>query len=273
MLRFYLCSAIEWIKIFKKKEMQIILSPAKQIKIDLNEKVSSRIPPFIKEAERIHQVLKTYSERELGTLYKMSSKLAQDTYQGILDWNSDFLNKSMGQALLSYRGAVFQKLGAENFSESELSFADQHLNILSAFYGVLAPLDLIKPYRLDMKVKLKLDGGNLYKYWQKPVTQFLRQRLETDRESPFLINLASDEFFKMIDLKSLNFSVLSITFKEKKGELYKVVGMSSKQARGWMVRFILKNKITEPEEIKTFSEQGYQFNKALSSDKDWVFSR
>lgn len=252
--------------------MQFILSPTKQISLEHRDDLPSRPPTFLHDTQAIHQQLCTFSETDLEKIYKISPKLAKETVQTLKTWNADF-NTSTGQAILSYQGAVFQKMDARSFTADELHYADQHLHILSAFYGVLSPLDRLKPYRLDMKAKVKIEEIGLYPYWKEKVTQHLKEKLEKDPDQAVLVNLASDEFYKMIDLKQLGFPVLSITFKEKKGETYKVIGMPSKQARGWMCQFIIKHQLSDIEGIKDFSMEGYHYHPQLSSDQEWVFTR
>lgn len=253
--------------------MQIILSPAKQININQNKNILATPPFFLDKTEEIHRELKRFSVEELKKIYGVSQKIAEETYRSILEWNINFKEKA-GQAIFSYCGAVFQKVGVQNFSASELQFAEDHLTILSAFYGALSPCSLMKPYRLDMKVKLKLMGDqSLYTFWKKDVTSYINDKIKEDKTSKILMNLASDEFFKIVDLKSLEVPVITPVFKEKKGGMYKTVGMPSKQARGLMTRFIIQNKLDGPEGIKLFSVGGYQFNPGLSDSNKWVFTR
>jgi cytoplasmic iron level regulating protein YaaA (DUF328/UPF0246 family) len=159
---------------------------------------------------------------------------------------------------------------ADSFSAEELEFAQQHLRILSGLYGLLKPLDLIQPYRLEMGTKLKTKKGNsLYEYWGTKISK----ALNAAGEGQTLVNLASQEYFKAVDHKTLKMRVISIHFKEYKDDRYQVVGFFAKQARGLMARYAILNRITDPEQLKVFREDGYEFSAPLSTAQDWVFVR
>ena len=164
-----------------------------------------------------------------------------------------------------------------DFSDDDFNFAKDHFKILSGLYGVLSPFDLIEPYRLEMKAKLEnKDGSNLYKFWKSKITNFIINEL-SNHNNKTLLNLASSEYIKAIDLKELTktCNFINIEFKDfsEKNNKYKVIGMYSKQARGHMSRFIIKNKIDNVEDLKSFNSMGYVFNKELSTDSDLIFTR
>jgi cytoplasmic iron level regulating protein YaaA (DUF328/UPF0246 family) len=193
--------------------------------------------------------------------------LNEERYQ---TFTETFSPDNSKQALLAFKGEVYAKMEADSFSAEELEFAQQHLRILSGLYGLLKPLDLIQPYRLEMGTKLKTKKGNsLYEYWGTKISK----ALNAAGEGQTLVNLASQEYFKAVDHKTLKMRVISIHFKEYKDDRYQVVGFFAKQARGLMARYAILNRITDPEQLKVFREDGYEFSAPLSTAQDWVFVR
>jgi hypothetical protein len=193
--------------------------------------------------------------------------LNEERYQ---TFTETFSPDNSKQALLAFKGEVYAKMEADNFSAEDLEFAQQHLRILSGLYGLLKPLDLIQPYRLEMGTKLKTKKGNsLYEYWGTKISK----ALNAAGEGQTLVNLASQEYFKAVDHKTLKMRVISIHFKEYKDDRYQVVGFFAKQARGLMARYAILNRITDPEQLKVFREEGYEFSAPLSTAQDWVFVR
>jgi cytoplasmic iron level regulating protein YaaA (DUF328/UPF0246 family) len=193
--------------------------------------------------------------------------LNEERYQ---TFTETFSPDNSKQALLAFKGEVYAKMEADNFSAEDLEFAQQHLRILSGLYGLLKPLDLIQPYRLEMGTKLKTKKGNsLYEYWGTKISK----ALNAAGEGQTLVNLASQEYFKAVDHKTLKMRVISIHFKEYKDDRYQVVGFFAKQARGLMARYAILNRITDPEQLKVFREDGYEFSAPLSTAQDWVFVR
>ena len=173
------------------------------------------------------------------------------------------------QAILAFKGDVYNGINAPQLSNEDLEFAQGKVRMLSGLYGVVRPLDLIQPYRLEMGTKLSnAKGGDLYDYWGSEISSVLN-----DDEPDLIINLASNEYFKAIDKKTLNANILDIVFKEKKGDSYKVIGIYAKRARGLMVNYIIRNRLESPEALKDFSDEGYRFDKELSSDSSWVYLR
>jgi len=174
---------------------------------------------------------------------------------------------------LSFKGDVYGGIDADNYSADDFAFAQKHLRILSGLYGALRPLDLIQPYRLEMGTRLANNNGkNLYEFWGDQVTELINKDLE-NQETPLLINLASNEYFKVIKPKVLQVPVLTLNFKENKAGVYKTIGIHAKRARGLMTDFMIKNRVTDANQIKAFSDSEYVFNEGLSSEKEWVFSR
>jgi len=232
--------------------MKIIISPAKKLATDnfINKGTSIQ---FLEETNYLVKELKTYSVSDIKSLMNLSDNLAQLNWQRFQDWNS----KDVGQALFMFKGDVYQGLKAETLTNIELDFAQDNLRILSGLYGLLKPKDLIYPYRLEMGTKLKTkSGNNLYKFWEDRLHQALLSELKNGEE---IINLASEEYSKVIQLKKFSNPVITPVFKDLKNGKLKVISFFAKKARGEMVNFIIKNKIKKSESLKYFSNLGYQF--------------
>ena len=181
--------------------------------------------------------------------------------------------KNAKAALFAFKGDVYGGIDIEHFTEDDFEYAQNHLRILSGLYGYLRPLDLIQPYRLEMKTKLANPrGDNLYQFWGERITQSLNKDIKK-QEQPVLVNLASNEYFKSVKPKLLEGRILNITFKETKDGKTRIVAIFAKRARGMMADYIIRNRIEKPEDIKKFKQGGYRFNKALSDDKQWTFER
>ena len=233
--------------------MKIIISPAKKLANDnfINTGTSNQ---FLEETNYLIKELKTYSVIDIKILMKLSYKLAQLNWQRFQDWNSD----GIGQALFMFKGDVYKGLKAETLTESELDFTQDNLRILSGLYGLLKPKDLIYPYRLEMGTKLKTkSGNNLYKFWENSLHKALLLELENGEE---IINLASEEYSKALQISKFNNPVITPVFKDFKNGKLKVISFFAKKARGEMVNFIIKNKINKSENLKSFSNLGYQFS-------------
>jgi cytoplasmic iron level regulating protein YaaA (DUF328/UPF0246 family) len=195
------------------------------------------------------------------------AQLNEERYQSFTD---TFTQENAKQALMAFKGDVYTMMDVAEYSEADLAFAQQHLRILSGLYGLLKPLDLIQPYRLEMGTRLKTKkGDSLYAYWGSKISTALNEA----GKGQTLVNLASQEYFKAIDQKTLLLPVVNIHFKEFKDGKYQVLGLFAKQARGRMSNFVIKNHLTDPEQLKTFQEAGYEFAERLSSAIDWVFVR
>jgi hypothetical protein len=194
------------------------------------------------------------------------SKLNFDRFQA---FKTPFSLDNAKQALLAFKGDVYNGIDAPSLSLEDLKFAQNNVRMISGLYGVLRPLDLIQPYRLEMGTKLSnKNGSNLYDYWGSKISKVLN-----GDEKDLIINLASNEYFKSIDKKVLKAQILDIVFKEKKNDTYKVIGIYAKRARGLMVNYIIRNRITDPKALKNFSDEGYHYDEALSSDSSWVYIR
>jgi len=254
--------------------MLILLSPSKTI--DTVTKVSCKnfTQPFsIADSNNLVRILKTLSTNELSRLMSISPKLSQLNYDRFQHWNISHNLSNSKQAILSFKGEVFTGLDAISFSEDELQYTQTHLIILSGLYGMLRPLDLIQPYRLEISTKLSLkNNNNLYTFWQDKITENLNRIIKT-QNNPTMVNLASNEYFKVINKKNLQTKIITPIFKEYKNGNYKVVTIYAKKARGFMTNYILKNKLEKIGDLKFFDNEGYYFNEALSDDKQFVFTR
>ena len=254
--------------------MLILLSPSKTI--DTTTKVSNCVftqPSFISDSSNIVSVVKKLSVNELSKLMSISPKLSQLNYDRFQFWNSTHSKTNSKQALLSFKGEVFTGLDADSFSEEELQYAQNHLIILSGLYGMLHPLDLIQPYRLEISTKLSIGNSkNLYAFWKDKITNKLKYIL-ANQNIPTIVNLASNEYYKVIDITKLNTNIVTPVFKEYKNGSYKIVTIYAKKARGLMTNYILKNRIEEIDDLKFFDREGYYFNEPLSDQNQLVFTR
>ena len=254
--------------------MIIILSPAKSL-YDHSpvqfEKFTE--PEFMAEAEKVVSMMKKQKPAQLATLMDISPKLATLNFHRYQDWTSTYTPEKSWQAILMFNGTMYQGMKAETFSPAEFEIAQQKLRILSAVYGLLKPLDLIQPYRLEMGTNISVSRKkNLYEFWKVKITAKLNQQLaQTDQN--ILINLASNEYFSTVDTKKLKARIITPSFKEQKDSKYQMVSFYAKRARGLMSRFIIQNNITNTEEIKAFDLEGYYFNNQLSKENNWVFTR
>ncbi len=199
----------------------------------------------------------------------LSEKLSKLNFDRFQAFKTPFSLDNAKQALLAFKGDVYNGINASSLSVKDLDFAQKNVRMLSGLYGVLRPLDLIQPYRLEMGTKLSnAQGKNLYDYWGSGISEVLNED-----EEKLIVNLASNEYFKAIDKKILKAQILDIVFKEKKNDTYKVIGIYAKRARGLMINYIIRNRLTDAEALKDFSDEGYLYNQELSSDKTWVYVR
>ncbi len=253
--------------------MILVISPSKTLDFLPNLFHIHTQPRQLDKSQELINTVKQLSSEQLGGLMKISEKLSQLNWQRYRDFQQPFSLDNAKQALLSFKGDVYGGIDSGNYNEEDFAFAQQHLRILSGLYGALRPLDLIQPYRLEMGTRLQNEyGKNLYEFWDTQVTELLNQDFENE-PMPLLINLASNEYFKVIRPKVLKAKILTLNFKENKAGVYKTIGIHAKRARGLMADFVIKNRIIQAEEIKEFNQENYVFNPSLSSEKEWVFSR
>ena len=252
--------------------MKILLSPAKSL--DFKSKLPterSSIICFEKEAEYLNSILKSKSPSELSNLMSISSKIAALNYERNHSWSLPFTNTNARQAVYAFSGDVYRGLDAYSIDDSRIDFLQNSVRIISGLYGLIKPLDLIQPYRLEMGTKLAFDSNkNLYDYWRKKITKQINSELESDEP---VLNLASNEYFKAVDNKVIKADVYSANFKQLKNGDYKTIAIFSKKARGLMTRFIVDNKINDVNDIKSFDYDGYMYHENLSSSKNLIFTR
>jgi cytoplasmic iron level regulating protein YaaA (DUF328/UPF0246 family) len=228
---------------------------------------------MLKDSAMLIDRMREFAPDDLVNLMGVSQKIAELNTQRFMNWQMPFTKKNAKQALLAFKGDVYTGLNAETFTEDDFEFAQQHLRILSGLYGVLRPLDLIQPYRLEMGTKLTNDKGkNLYEFWDKKPTQALNKQL-TSLDSSTVINLASNEYFNAIDKSGLKANIITPVFKDYKNGKYKIISFYAKKARGLMSAYIIKNKLQEPSQIKKFNVDGYYFEPQGSTENEWLFLR
>lgn len=254
--------------------MYLLLSPAK----NLNEKTSApktqtTLPELLERSAVIARTLKTLDVIDIQELMKVSANIAQLNVARNQAWQLSF-DKTAKPAIYLFDGDAYKGLDAYELTKTEIEYLNTHLGILSGLYGIVRPLDLILPYRLEMGVKLAVDGhSNLYDFWGDDITSVINQRLN-QLQSDTLINLASNEYFGAVNTDKINASIIAPRFEDrnKDGE-YKVISFYAKRARGLMTRFCAVNNIRTPNELKSFDMEGYYYCKDKSDDKTWVFLR
>mgnify|MGYP000279666261 CR=1 FL=1 len=251
--------------------MLMIISPSKTQNFAPPTPPKYTQPANQAQIQTLVEQLRQYSPDDLGQLMEMSPKLSDLNWQRYQDFQESFSPKHAKQALLAFQGDVYNGIEVDTYSEDDFAFAQKHLRILSGLYGLLKPLDLIQPYRLEMGTKLKTSKGKtLYDFWGSQITEALNADLETDST---LVNLASGEYFKAIQPQKLKRQVLNIVFKENKHGTYKVIAIHAKRARGSMVNFAIQNRITDPKGLQNFAVEGYTFSPDLSNSDHWAFCR
>lgn len=264
--------------------MLTILGPAKTIDTS-SHGITDRhsYPQYMDHAAELVDQLREYSLSRLKSLMGVSDKLAKLTFERYAAWHSSYKAGEGHQAILAFSGEVFNGLEARSLNEADLLFAQEQVRILSGLYGVLRPLDLILPYRLEMGTKMNTSRGrNLYEFWKEIIPQRIAEdcrlmsgstQSENGATTSYLINLASNEYFRSIDPGSFPYQIITPVFKETHGKGFRNVTIYAKKARGMMLRFIIQNRIKNPEYLKAFDEEGYYYNNNLSTEKDWVFCR
>lgn len=254
--------------------MLAIISPAKtQDFSDPGFHAQYSQPELLDHSARLVELLRKKSKKKLMQLMDVSEQIAELNVQRYQEYHTPFTPANAKQAVMAFKGDVYTGLEIESFDESQLNFAQQHLRILSGLYGLLKPLDLIQPYRLEMKIPLSnRRGKNLYAFWGDRITALLNTALE-EQEDQYLINLASNEYFKAVNQKKLNAEIITPEFRDMKNGKYKMISFFAKKARGSMAAFLLKNHLQNPEDLKAFDVEGYFYNEELSQGSNWVFTR
>ena len=252
--------------------MKILLSPAKSLdyKSDLPTLKTSE-GCFLNEAQYLNNILKEKSPKELSELMNISSSLGELNFQRNNSWSLPFSPKNARQSIYAFSGDVYRGLDSYTVEEDKIDFMQNSVRIISGLYGLLKPLDLIQPYRLEMGTKMPVDDNkNLYEYWRQKITSQLNKELADDEP---VLNLASKEYFKAIDSKVVKTDIYSANFKQLKNGEYKTIAIFSKKARGMMTRFIINNNITDINDLKSFNYDGYMFHESLSSKNEFIFTR
>jgi len=254
--------------------MLIVVSPAKKLDYETAPKTKTHtIPDYLDDSEMLINRMRDFSSLDISELMHVSSKIAELNFDRYEAWDTTFTPDNSKQAVLAFKGDVYTGLDADSFKKPDFDFAQKHLRILSGLYGLLRPLDLMQAYRLEMGTKLEnCRGKNLYEFWGEKITDGLNKQLKKIK-SDTLINLASNEYFKSVKPKHLNANIITPAFKEYKNGDYKMIGIYAKRARGLLSRYIIQNQLSDPEDIKQFDAEGYKYNKKLSKDNTWVFTR
>ncbi|WP_430009177.1 peroxide stress protein YaaA [Methylophaga lonarensis] len=253
--------------------MLALISPAKTLDFETAPvtKLHSQ-PRFLEQSQHLIDQLKQLSAEDIASLMSMSDKLAGLNMARFSSWSLPFDLDNAKQAVLAFKGDVYTGLDAESLDQAGFEYAQQHLRILSGLYGVLRPLDLIQPYRLEMGTRFSnAKGKDLYEFWGSQLRESIQHEAALD--DGILINLASNEYFKAVDAKKLDARIITPVFKDWKNGQYKMISFYAKKARGLMSRFIIDQKPDEPEQIKAFDYEGYRFSADMSKGDDWVFIR
>ena len=254
--------------------MLSVISPAKSL--DFETPATTAIhtqPDYLDRSRELIEILRDYSPQRLGELMGISDKLAALNAARFGEWHTPFTADNAKPAVQAFQGDVYVGLAAETFSDDDNAFAQAHLRILSGLYGLLRPLDLIQPYRLEMGTRLENPAGkDLYAFWKGTLTEALDAAV-AESGSPVLVNLASNEYFKAIDAKRLQARVVTPVFKDEKNGKLKIISFYAKKARGLMARYVIKERLTDPEGLKDFNLDGYRYDQASSGPDTLVFLR
>lgn len=254
--------------------MLITISPAKTLDYSsplITERYTQ--PEMLDQSKILMKTCRKLTPAQIASLMSISDKLSGLNAARFAEWHPDFTPENARQALLAFKGDVYTGLHVEDFNDDDFDFAQQHLRMLSGLYGVLRPLDLMQAYRLEMGTKLENSRGkDLYEFWGKRITDKLNQALK-DQGDKVLVNLASDEYFKSVQVKNLDADIIKPVFLDEKNGKYKIISFYAKKARGLMSRFIIKNRLTLPEQLVNFDLDGYQFDESASQGNELVFKR
>ncbi len=254
--------------------MLFLLSPAKSLDYDTPPQVATHTSAtFARESAELIAVLREKTPQQISTLMHLSDTLAGLNVARYQAWSPRFSAKNSKQAVLAFDGDVYGGLDAKTLSAAQLDWAQQHVCILSGLYGVLRPLDRMQPYRLEMGTALAVgEASNLYQFWGTKIAAYLNRRAAADT-SPVIVNLASEEYFKVVERQALKPRVVSCVFQEYKGGQYKIISFHAKRARGLMVRYAVENRITSVRKLEGFDAEGYRFEPAASAPDRLVFRR
>ncbi len=254
--------------------MLIVISPAKTLDFETPATTKKHTTPdFLEHSQVLLEQLRTLSPADIADLMGVSDKIAVLNYDRFQRWQAPFDTGNAKQAVLAFKGDVYTGLDAADFTTLEFNFAQKHLRILSGLYGMLRPLDLMQAYRLEMGTRLvNQRGNNLYGFWGETITQAVNKQLKKIN-SGVLVNLASNEYFKVLQTKAINAEIITPVFKDLKAGKYKIISFYAKKARGLMSAYIIKHQLEDVEDIKQFDTGGYRYNSAMSTASEWVFTR
>jgi uncharacterized protein len=254
--------------------MLFLLSPAKSLDYETPVgDVPHTLPQFVPQSQALIEVLRQKSPQQIAELMDLSDALSALNVARYEAWRPKFSAKNSKQAVLAFNGDVYEGLDAKTLNAKELDWAQNHVCILSGLYGVLRPLDWMQPYRLEMGTTLQTDkGSNLYKFWGPQIAEHLNERLAADK-TPVIVNLASQEYFKAVDRKTLKARVIECVFEDFKGGKYKIISFNAKRARGLMARYAVQHQITQPAGLLKFDLEGYAYDPAVSEPDRLVFRR
>lgn len=253
--------------------MLTIISPAKTLNFDKISFLNFSNCNFYKESYQLVEILKKLTILQISKLMNLSDKLSSLNHERFVSFVKEHNENNAKQAIFAYRGDVYNGIDADNLEQNQIDYLQNNLRIISGLYGVLRPLDLIQPYRLEMSTKLvNKNGNNLYKFWQEKITKYLNDEIENSSHK-LLINLASEEYSKAIDRKKLQYPVIDINFKEYKNGSYKIIMLYAKKARGLMANYMAKNNVDNLDALKNFNIDNYEFNIKLSKENEFVFTR
>lgn len=254
--------------------MLTLISPAKTLDFDTPPHTRKATQPlFLDKSAALVKEARDMSPEDIRALMGVSENIAELNHERFMNWGTPFSLDNAKQSILAFKGDVYTGLEAQTLSTKQLNFAQKHLAILSGLYGVLRPLDLMQPYRLEMGLKFANSGGkNLYEFWDDAINEAVNGLLKKSG-STVLVNLASNEYFKSVKAKALDADVVTPVFKDKKNGKYRVISFFAKKARGQMARYIIDNELNEPDGLRKFRVDGYRYNKGESTARELVFTR
>jgi cytoplasmic iron level regulating protein YaaA (DUF328/UPF0246 family) len=254
--------------------MLIFLSPAKSLDFKTPPQVSTYTQPaWLKHSETLIKQLRKLSPADIANLMDLSDPLALLNFNRYADWSLPFTPENAKQAVLAFDGDVYDGLNAKTLSAADLEFAQQRVRILSGLYGILKPLDLMQPYRLEMGTRFANKAGkDIYTFWGERLLQAINAELDA-MPHPVVVNLASEEYFKAAVGRKIKGQLIQPVFEDWKNGRYKIISFYAKRARGLMTRYAVLNRLSEPESLKDFAEDGYAFAPEVSDERSWVFRR
>jgi len=251
--------------------MIVLLSPAKTLDYSDSPIGTHTEPRLLKDSSKLVKILKKKSVTDIKSLMKVSDNIANLNVERFNQFSTPFTPSNAKQSILAFKGDVYQGLEADTFDAADHDFAQKHVRILSGLYGILRPMDLMQPYRLEMGTKLKTDKyKNLYEFWDNRITKLINEDLNAS-ETNCIVNLASKEYFHSVKTDKLKGDLIHIHFREKRGDKYKVIAFNAKKARGAMTNQIVKYKITDPAHLKSLDVNDYIFNESMSDEANYTY--